>query len=72
MMDALVAKAKEKGITTIYGYYYPTAKNKMVKDFYLLQGFEKDGEDEEGNATFSFRIPDVYENKNKYITSIVK
>jgi FkbH-like protein len=72
MMDALVAKAKEKGITTIYGYYYPTAKNKMVKDFYLLQGFEKDGEDEEGNATFSFRIPDDYENKNKYITSIVK
>ena len=72
MMDALVAKAKEKGITTIYGYYYPTAKNKMVKDFYLLQGFEKDGEDEEGNATFSFRIPDGYENKNKYITSIVK
>ncbi|MCR4636538.1 MAG: HAD-IIIC family phosphatase [Butyrivibrio sp.] len=72
MMDALVAKAKEKGIKTIYGYYYPTAKNKMVKDFYLLQGFEKDGEDEEGNATFSFRIPDVYENKNKYITSIVK
>ncbi len=72
MMDALVAKAKEKGIKTIYGYYYPTAKNKMVKDFYLLQGFEKDGEDEEGNATFSFRIPDDYENKNKYITSIVK
>ncbi len=72
MMDALVIKAKEQGINTIYGYYYPTAKNKMVKDFYLLQGFEKVKEDEEGNITFIFRIPDVYENKNKYITSTVK
>ena len=31
MMDALVKKARESGIRTIFGYYYPTAKNAMVK-----------------------------------------
>ncbi|WP_026650899.1 HAD-IIIC family phosphatase [Butyrivibrio proteoclasticus] len=67
MMDALVAKAKDKNINTIYGYYYPTAKNKMVKDFYLLQGFEKVSEDAAGNITFKFDIPEEYDNKNHYI-----
>ena len=41
MMDALVKESLRYGINTVYGYYYPTAKNKMVQDFYLLQGFEK-------------------------------
>ncbi|MBP3813145.1 MAG: HAD family hydrolase [Butyrivibrio sp.] len=36
MMDELVKRALDRGIKSIYGYYYPTAKNKMVKDFYLL------------------------------------
>ncbi len=67
MMDALVKKAKERNITTIYGYYYPTAKNKMVKDFYLLQGFDKIHEDEDGNITFKYDIEESYENKNKVI-----
>ena len=67
MMDALVSKAKDQNIKTIYGYYYPTAKNKMVKDFYLLQGFEKVSEDAAGNITFKFDIPEEYENKNHYI-----
>lgn len=67
MMDALVTKAKERGISVIYGYYYPTAKNKMVKDFYLTQGFDKIHEDEEGNITFRYEIAEPYENKNKVI-----
>ncbi len=68
MMDALVSKAKERGVKTIYGYYYPTAKNKMVKDFYLLQGFEKISEDENGNATYRFDLGCDYTNKNSAIT----
>lgn len=67
MMDEFVAAAQDKGIKTVYGYYYPTAKNKMVKDFYLLQGFEKISEDAEGNITFRLDISGGYENKNHYI-----
>ena len=33
MMDELVSLCKDKGISEIRGYYYPTAKNKMVKDY---------------------------------------
>ena len=36
MMDALVGQAKNQGIKKIIGYYYPTAKNAMVKEFYAL------------------------------------
>ena len=69
MMDKLVEKAKEKGIKTIYGYYYPTLKNKMVKDFYDLQGFELLNEDENGNKTYKLDIEN-YENKNNVIEVI--
>ena len=34
MMDALVNYCIKKEITKIFGYYYPTAKNGMVKEFY--------------------------------------
>ncbi|MCQ2518979.1 MAG: HAD-IIIC family phosphatase [Lachnospiraceae bacterium] len=64
MMDELVNQAKQRGIKAIYGYYYPTAKNMMVKDFYALQGFEKISEDAEGNTVWEYIIPDNYENKN--------
>lgn len=40
MLDELVSKAKAKGITEIFGYYYPTKKNSMVKDLYGDFGFQ--------------------------------
>lgn len=67
MMDELVAKARALGIRKIIGYYYPTAKNAMVKDFYSLQGFRKCSEDEEGNTVWEFLITDDYEKKNQVI-----
>lgn len=67
MMDELVAKAKAIGIKKIIGYYYPTAKNAMVKDFYSLQGFSKIKEDEEGNTTWEFLIDDHYSKKQHVI-----
>ncbi|MCR5232871.1 MAG: HAD-IIIC family phosphatase [Lachnospiraceae bacterium] len=70
MMDGLVHKAKAAGIKTIKGYYYPTAKNKMVKDFYELMGFTLINEDDQGNRTWEFVIPDEYVNKNSYIEVI--
>lgn len=66
MMDVLVKNAKASGIKEIRGYYYPTAKNGMVKNFYDLQGFDKKSEDEEGNSIWSLDITN-YENKNKFI-----
>ena len=48
MMDELISQAKSRNITKIKGYYYPTAKNKMVRDFYALQGFDKISETEDG------------------------
>lgn len=67
MMDELVEKAKNAGIKKLVGYYYPTAKNAMVKDFYGLQGFKKVSEDADGNTVWEFEITDDYENKQHVI-----
>lgn len=68
MMDTLVGRARQEGIQKIVGYYYPTAKNAMVKEFYKLQGFEKVSEDESGNTVWEFLIPEDYEKKQNVIT----
>lgn len=67
MMDSVVEACRECGITKILGYYYPTAKNAMVREFYALQGFRKISEDTEGNTVWEFVIPDNYERKNTVI-----
>lgn len=67
MMDTLVRRCMERGIIEIVGYYYPTAKNGMVKEFYALQGFTKTEEDEKGNTRWTLRLDEPYENKNKVI-----
>ncbi len=66
MMDSLVAECKARGIQTVKGYYYPTAKNKMVKEFFVQFGFEKVSEDETGNTTWERTVED-YRNLNRYI-----
>lgn len=68
MMDALAEECQKAGIHTIIGYYYPTAKNSMVKNFYELQGFTKIKEDEDGNTMWEFPVKETYEKKNKVIT----
>lgn len=67
MMDALVKECKHRQIKIIHGYYYPTDKNSMVRDFYELQGFEKDDEDTKGNSKWKFEITDNYQRKNSVI-----
>lgn len=67
MMDELVEKARSLGIKKIIGYYYPTAKNLMVKDFYAMQGFSKVSEDEDGNTVWEFLINDAYQKKQHVI-----
>ena len=66
MMDEFVKKCKERNIKEIRGYYYPTAKNMMVKDFYSLHGFSKIDEDSDGNSVWSLLVDD-YENKKEVI-----
>lgn len=67
MMDELVEKCRRAGIDRIYGYYYPTAKNGMVKDFYELQGFDRVSVDEQGNTVWLYELGENYEKKNRVI-----
>ena len=66
MMDQLVEVCMKRGISYIYGYYCPTTKNGMVRNFYQLQGFEK-VEEQDGNTVWRFVIKPDYEKKNKHI-----
>ncbi len=58
MMDELVKRCKKNKIEKIYGYYYPTVKNKLVLNFYDDMGFNLDNEDENGNKTYSLLVKD--------------
>jgi FkbH-like protein len=67
MFDSLVEKCKEKNIGTIYGYYYKTAKNAMVAEFYKDMGFICNDLNDSGDSVWEYTIPEEYEKKNKYI-----
>mgnify|MGYP000198069163 CR=1 FL=1 len=56
----------EAGSEEIYGYYYPTAKNNMVRKFYGELGFEKCSEDEAGNSVWKLNTAG-YEKRNHVI-----
>ena len=66
MLDRLVERCREREIRKIRGYYYPTAKNKMVRELYGSFGFEKLSEDEEGNSVWEMPV-DGYETRNHVI-----
>ncbi len=67
MMDRLVEESVKKGIKKLAGYYYPTAKNAMVKDFYSTQGFTKVDEGKDGSTVWEFIITDNYSKKQDVI-----
>ena len=67
MMDELIRQAGKREIYDIYGYYYPTQKNAMVKDFYAVQGFSLIEEDEAGNRIWHLNTKNGYINKNHVI-----
>ena len=66
MLDTLVDRCRQSGISKIVGYYYPTKKNGMVRELYGTFGFTKVSEDENGNTVWELPI-DGYENQNRYI-----
>ena len=67
MMDEMVAAARAKGARLIRGFYYPTPKNGMVREFYKTQGFTKVSEDAQGNTTWELDVSVEYELKNHHI-----
>lgn len=70
MMDYFIQECIIKKIKKIMGYYYPTKKNEMVKEFYKIMGFTLITEDLEGNSIWNYLIPKNYQNKNKVINII--
>ena len=66
MMDQLVKECQKRNIQSIYGYYYKTAKNAMVANFYDLQGFIKCEQNEE-DTVWNYQIPKDYQCKNQVI-----
>ena len=67
MLDALVATCRKRGLRRLVGHYYPTAKNRMVKDFYQEMGFTLLSEDEEGNKTYELLLSG-YQDRNQAIS----
>ena len=57
MMDTLMRHAAARGIKKVVGYYYPTAKNAMVREFYAQFGFSKTQESEQG-TTWELNVAD--------------
>lgn len=68
MMDEFVKICAAHGIKKINGFYYPTAKNGMVKEFYSLMGFTKVSEDEEGNSRWEYIVPSELRPRQHVIT----
>jgi len=66
MLDKLVEKAQADGIKKIIGYYYPTAKNSMVKELFGSFGFAKTS-DESGNTVWELET-DEYKPYTKHIS----
>ena len=67
MMDSMVKACQTCGIEAMIGYYYPTAKNGMVKEFYNTMGFTKIQENNDGSTTWRFDISPDYTKKNTVI-----
>ena len=66
MMDEVVRQCRERGLRKIYGYYLPTGKNSMVREFYKQQGFQMETE-EPGGTVWGYDLSDSWGTKNKYI-----
>lgn len=56
MLNVLVLTARKRGLEKLVGYYYPTAKNGMVKDFYASMGFRKLSEDSSGGTVWELEL----------------
>jgi FkbH-like protein len=67
MFDQLVDNAQQLGITRIFGYYYPTKKNRMVSELFKNLEFNHLESRENGDSIWYFDIPGLYFKKNNLI-----
>jgi FkbH-like protein len=67
MMDALERHCRARHIKTIIGHYLPTAKNAMVAGLYGQLGFQKIGENADGETTWQFQVPAGDTQRNRAI-----
>lgn len=58
MLDELVKECLKNNISEIFGYYYKTAKNNMVKDLFASFGFEKINAAENGDSVWKLNTAD--------------
>lgn len=56
MINRLVEEAQKAGVAEIFGYYYPTKKNAMVKELFGDFGFAKISEDDDGNTVWELEV----------------
>ena len=66
MLDTMVEEAQKRNIRRIVGYYFPTAKNNMVRELYHKFGFVKTSEDNDGNTIWELNV-DSYQKQNHVI-----
>lgn len=67
MLDRLSALAGEQNIATIFGYYYPTAKNSMVSGLFNEMGFEVIEKKEDNSSIWQLDVSKGYADKNQFI-----
>ena len=66
MLDRLVERSRAAGVRELVGYYYPTAKNAMVRELYSRFGFARQSEDALGNAVYTLQT-EGYQPQNHVI-----
>ena len=66
MLDTLAEQVGRRGVKRLVGYYYPTPKNGMVREFYREMGFSLVSEDAQGNTRWKLDLAG-YEPKNEVI-----
>ena len=67
MLDCLASDAAARGVKTLVGYYYPTAKNGMVRDFYERMGFTRVSLAEDGSSEWRCELAG-YQPKHPHMT----
>jgi FkbH-like protein len=71
MLDEIMERAKQRGLTSLVGYYLPTAKNGMVADHYANLGFTKISDAASDATVWSLDVSG-YEPRNRHIKTLEK
>lgn len=67
MMDEMVKVCQRRRIHRVIGYYNPTNRNGMVKDFFGELGFARIDITDNGKSVWEYKVDKNYVNKNQSI-----